>query len=148
MATLKPDVFIELIYFIINKEMFKADYIMKQNRIVETIIEELKGDVETYDDTYSDGGNYMQKYDDFGDSGYADEEEPEHEVETWETPVSDIVNGPEEDIKLIKKLTDSELYAFLKSKTSAPQRMKIIDQALDNGDYDTVKKVSDFNNNK
>lgn len=145
MAALRADIFIDLVYFILNKEMNKADSIMNTNKIVEEILEDINGESEDYEDTYNGTGNYLQKDDEFDETGYADEDEPK-EVQTWKQFNTETVSGPEEDIKKLKSMTDSEAYAYLKSKTSPPQRMKIIDQALDDSDYAIVKLVSDFNN--
>jgi len=148
MAGLKADVFIDLIYFILNKEMVKADFIMVKNKIVEQILEDINGE-EDYEDSYKGDGDFVQKYDEFDDEGYAPQGQ-EEEPESWKQKPqekSEIVNGPVEDIKKIKSMSSSEVYTYLKSKTSPSQRMKIIDQALDDEDYATVKIVSDFNNN-
>jgi hypothetical protein len=142
-AQLRADIFIDLIYFILNKEMTKADYIMKQNKIVESIIEDFNGDTEDYEDSYSDGGNYLEKDDEFDETGYADNDEPE-EVQSWKNFNKTVVSGPEEHIKNLKNLNDNEFNEYLKSKTSPADRLKIIDQGLDDGDYDIVKKVNDF----
>lgn len=143
LAGIKSDDFVDLMYFILGKEMNKADYIMKKLKIVETAIDNTTGGVEDYEDSYTGGGNYLQKDDEFDETGYADDDEP-REVQTWKQYNKEIVSGPIEHIKNIKKLNDQELQAYLKTKTSPADRMKIIDQGLDDGDYDVVKKVNEF----
>lgn len=143
LAGIQSDDFVDLMFFILNKEMNKADFIMKKLKIVETAIDNVTGEVEDYEDSYTGGGNYLQKDDEFDETGYADEDEPK-EVQTWKQYNKEVVTGPEEHIKNIKKLNDQELYTYLKTKTSPADRMKIIDQGLDDGDYDIVRKVNEF----
>lgn len=143
LAGIDSDDFVDLMFFILGKEMNKADYIMNKLKIVETAIDNATGEVEDYEDSYTGGGNYLEKDDDFDETGYADDDEP-REVQTWKQYNKEVVSGPEEHVKNIKKLNGEDLYTYLKTKTSPADRMKIIDQGLDDGDYDVVKKVNEF----
>ena len=143
LAGVDSDDFVDLMFFILGKEKNKADYIMNKLKIVQTAIENATGEVEDYEDSYTGGGNYLQKDDEFDETGYADNDEP-REVQTWKQYNKGVVSGPEEHVKNIKKLSGKDLYTYLKTKTSPADRMKIIDQGLDEGDYDVVKKVNEF----
>lgn len=144
LSMLKADIFVDLIEFILLKEANKADFIMNKYKVVEDALKDIEGeDDEDYQDSYSGGGNYLEKDDEFDETGYADNDEPE-EVQSWKIPKTNVVSGPEEHYNNIKKLKAEELYKYLKTKMTPSDREKLIDYGLDEGDYDVVRIVSEF----
>ena len=118
LAGVNADIFVELIKFILLNDKRNADQIVKNQGIVKRAISAIVGDEPKYTDSYKDS-DHVQKFDEFDDDGYAQPAGVQDEVEEWKKP------------KSYDQMSQSQL-------------LKLIDDALDNNDYKTVKEIQPF----
>lgn len=117
LAGLSANIFVELIKSILSGDKRNADLLMKNNGIVKRAVSNVIGDEPSYKDSYEDS-DHVQKFDEFEDDGYA-QKGGQEEVEEWKKP------------KTYSNMSQSQL-------------LKLIDDAIDNEDYKTVKEIQPF----
>jgi len=119
LAGLDAKIFVELIRFILLDDKRNADIIVKNQGLVKKAISNILGDEPSYTDSYENTDDHVQKYDEFDDDGYAQPAGDKDEVEDWKKP------------KTYAQMSQSQL-------------MKLVDDALDEEDYATVKEIQPF----
>lgn len=119
MVEIPADIFVELIYSMLDGNIEKADKMLNQNNILEQALADATGDVEDFDPT-SIG------------SGAEGESEQEAEGE------SEFASGEQEADDMLKPKEKS--YADM----SKGELDKILNQALDVDDFETIKKLQPF----